>query len=377
MGSAGYWMATTADPRSAGTEALPCRLFGTGIAATGTEARLTLAATQLEVRTGTQTLRTPITSLRVREVVNVHRGLEFAWDQPRAAFAVQVVDEAALRVLRLHPALQELPQWSQLQSRRRRGRIRRWLGLNLLWVWLLLPALLIGVLAWLSPRLVTAATDLVSIEDESRLGRHVFSSMKDRLKLESEGMQVEAVRSLGQRLTQGSAYDYEFHVAVDSSINAFALPGGVIVVHTGLLDAVKRPEELAGVLAHEVQHVEQRHSLRSLVRSLGLRGAWAALTGNLGGTLAGQAALELTALRFSRGAEQEADVAGFESLVRLDIDPQGMAEFFGTLSAERPGAPPAWLSTHPPSEARQEKLHEMRESLGPRQFPPLQLPGLR
>jgi Zn-dependent protease with chaperone function len=370
-------MATTADFPGSGADPLPCRLFGSGIAATGIDARLTLAATQLEVRTGTQTLRAPLTTLRVREVVNVHRGLELAWDQPRAAFAVQVVDEAAVRALRMHPVLRDLPQWSQLQTRQRRSRLARWVGINLLWIWLLLPALLIGLLVWQAPRLVTAATDLVSIEDESRLGRRVFSSMRDKLKLEDAGARPEAVRSLGRRLTQGSAYTYEFHVVADSSINAFALPGGVIVVHTGLLDAVKRPEELAGVLAHEVQHVEQRHSLRSLVRGMGLRGAWAVLTGNLGGTLAGQAALELTALRFSRGAEREADIAGFDTLVRLDIDPQGMADFFGTLAASRNGAPPAWLSTHPPSEARQQKLREMRAALGTRQFPALELPGLR
>jgi predicted Zn-dependent protease len=140
---------------------------------------------------------------------------------------------------------------------------------------------------------------------------------------------------------------------------------------------VKRPEELAGVLAHEVQHVEQRHSLRSLVRSLGVRGAWAALSGDLGGTLAGQAALQLTSLRFSRDAERDADIAGFDALVRLGIDPQGMADFFGTLSSSRTGAPPAWLSTHPASEARQDKLRQMRAALGARQFPPLELPGLR
>jgi predicted Zn-dependent protease len=149
------------------------------------------------------------------------------------------------------------------------------------------------------------------------------------------------------------------------------MPGGVIVVHTGLIRATRRPEELAGVLAHEVQHVEQRHSLKAVIKEAGLRGLWAALSGDLGGTLAGQAALELGALRFSRDAEREADARGFETLVARDIDPAGMVDFFGTMAQRTGASPPAWLSTHPASEARQELLRAMQLALGGRQFPPL------
>jgi predicted Zn-dependent protease len=179
------------------------------------------------------------------------------------------------------------------------------------------------------------------------------------------------VRELGARLTAGSAFQYEFHVAENPAINAFALPGGVIVVHTGLLRAARRPEELAGVLAHEVQHVEQRHSLKAMIKDTGMRGLWAAVSGDLGGTLAGQAALKLGSLRFSRDAEREADVRGFETLVKLDIDPQGMVDFFGTMSKQAGASPPAWLSTHPSSEDRQQSLLAMRAALGKRNFPPL------
>ncbi len=91
----------------------------------------------------------------------------------------------------------------------------------------------------------------------------------------------------------------------------------------------------------------------------------------LGGTLAGQAALKLTSLRFFTRCRREADARGFETLVSHNIDPQGMVDFFGTMKREAGVSPPAWLSTHPDSDARQQSLRAMRAALGDRQFPPL------
>ena len=69
------------------------------------------------------------------------------------------------------------------------------------------------------------------------------------------------VNEIGAKLTQGSVYRYQFHVAVDKSVNAYAMPGGYIVVHTGLLALADNADEVAGVLAHEVSHVEKRHKI--------------------------------------------------------------------------------------------------------------------
>jgi predicted Zn-dependent protease len=98
----------------------------------------------------------------------------------------------------------------------------------------------------------------------------------------------------------------------------------------------------------------------------------------VGATLAGDAAMKLASLRFSRDAEREADARGFDTLLQSQIDPRGMVEFFGTLHAAGGAAPPAWMSTHPPSDARQRALQARLDALGARQFPPLDvsLPGL-
>src|SRR5688572_15777239 len=140
------------------------------------------------------------------------------------------------------------------------------------------------------------------------------------------------------------------------------MPGGVVVVHTGLIAATRRPEELAGVLAHEVQHVELRHSLRGLIKDLGLRGLWSYATGDLGGTVAGQAALELTSLRFSRDDEREADGHGLDAMIAAGIDPAGMPDFFRVMAEKSGDAPAAFLSTHPLSEDRERELRQRLET---------------
>jgi beta-barrel assembly-enhancing protease len=350
---------------------IAARLFGPDSPPTGEAVSLTLHEHYLQIRSARGARSLALASVRLREVVSTQSGLELSWDEPRGVSAVQVHDPVAIRRLRAEPALAGLPQLAALRAGQRRNRVGRTLGWSLVALFVLLPVLLLLVLFWQADRIAGAVADRIPIQQEQQLGRRVFEAMQRSLKLQDSGADADLVRGLGARLTAGSRFQYEFHVVENPAINAFALPGGVIVVHTGLIRATRRPEELAGVLAHEVQHVEQRHSLKAVVKETGLRGLWAAVSGDLGGTLAGQAALRLGSLRFSRDAEREADVRGFETLVRLDIDPQGMVDFFGTMAKEGGAAPPAWLSSHPASEARQQSLRALRQALGDRQFPPL------
>lgn len=355
-------------------DAITARLFAPGAPPTGEDAVLSVHAQHIEVRSARGTQRAQIASLRLREVVSAHSGLELAWDGPHGICAVQVFDPDGMQRMRTHDALRALPQMIRLDAGQRRRRIGRTLVLGLIALFLLLPLLLLGALLWQADRIAGAIAERIPVQQEQQFGRRVFESMRGTLKLQQAGPDVDLVNRIGQRLTAGSRFDYAFHVADDPAVNAFAMPGGVIVVHTGLIRAAKRPEELAGVLAHEVQHVEQRHSLKAIIKQTGLTGLWAAVTGDLGSTLAGQAAVKLTALRFSRDAEREADARGFDTLVKHDIDPQGMVDFFGTMAEQAGAAPPAWLSTHPASEDRQQRLREMLQSLGERRFAPLTLP---
>lgn len=148
-------------------------------------------------------------------------------------------------------------------------------------------------------------------------------------------------------------------------INAFAMPGGFIGLHTGLITAAQTESELAGVVAHEIAHVTQRHIARGWVQqqqdSLIALGALAAavLAARASGSgqlpeaaaVMGQAAAVNSTLRFSRDAEREADRVGFLMLEQAGYDPAGMAGFFGRLmQANRFNQAPSGLSyasTHP------------------------------
>jgi beta-barrel assembly-enhancing protease len=335
----------------------PARLYGASSPATGEDAQLTIAGSQLTVRAGAAVYSCALSAVRIREVGTGTHGLEFAWDSSEGIRAVQVFDAPTLAALRTNEAIRALPQMAAFSAQQRRGSVGRMLGWVALLVFLLLPLLLILLFVWQSERIARAAASRISIEQEMGLGEQAFTAISGTLKLEDGGSAYEAVQTIGKRLTQDSKYQYRFHVADDAAINAFAIPGGIIVVHTGLIEATRRPEELAGVLAHEVQHVEQRHSLQALIKDLGLRGLWLMLSGDIGSGLAGQAALEMTSLRFSREAEAEADAKGFDELLKARIDPSGMGDFFTTMAKqEREFAPPPLLSTHPASGARESAM---------------------
>lgn len=351
----------------------PARLYGGESPATGEDARFVLEGNVLLVHAGERSHTVPLANLRLRTVGTGAIGLELAWETDGVVHAAQVFEPSALRALRLDPRMQAMPQMTALRGSERRSAVRRTVGWSALATFLLLPLLLILVFVWQADRIAAAAASRISIERETQFGEQAFASMRGSLALIDSGPAYEAVQTLGQRLTQGSKYRYRFHVAKNDAINAFAVPGGIIVVHTGLIEATRRPEELAGVLAHEVEHVEQRHSLEAMVKDLGLRGLWALVSGDLGGALVGQAAVELTRLSFSRGAEEEADAKGFDRLIEAGIDPGGMADFFIVMSQQENVSAPPFLSTHPASRDRETVLRQRHQALGQRQFVPVRL----
>jgi len=125
----------------------------------------------------------------------------------------------------------------------------------------------------------------------------------------------------------------EFYVADDASVNAFAMPGGFIVMNTGLLTLADNAEQVAGVLAHEIQHVEKRHSLNGMVKSAGLMVTVSLVFGDLSGVAA--LGSDLIRLKFSRQHEAEADIEGLKALVVSGISPTGMRDFFSENERKR------------------------------------------
>ena len=170
-------------------------------------------------------------------------------------------------------------------------------------------------------------------------------------------------RKLAAHAPQALAQDITVFAVRDPSINAFALPGGYIGVHSGLVVGAQSESELAGVLAHEIGHVMQRHIARGIAQqSQGTGIMVASLVGALLAALAGQGDLAMGVatfgqaaaidrqLGFSRGAEQEADRAGLQMMRQAGFDPRGMLAMFRRLmnaSRLNEGTGGGYASTHP------------------------------
>ena len=220
--------------------------------------------------------------------------------------------------------------------------------------------------------LVEIAVSRIPVEWEQKLGESAYRDFLTHQDVVKEGLGVSAVEEMTHRLTeQISNNPYKFQVTVVKSdvVNAFALPGGYIVVFTGLMKKAESGEEVAGVLSHELNHVLQRHGLERIVKSVGLLTVVAIVLGNQQGLIGmmKQLGVELLTLKFGREQETEADLTGLQLLQRAKINPSGMIRFFERLSEKDEGRM-EWLSTHPMSTARAERLKTERAAL-PKQLP--------
>jgi len=209
--------------------------------------------------------------------------------------------------------------------------------------------ILVGIAFAFAGQLAAWLLPLVPREVDRRLGEAALLEV-DAGARRCSGAAERYTQELGARLVQAlpaAPLDFDFRVVDDEQINAFALPGGHVTVQRGLLRSAKTGEELAAVLAHEIQHVVLRHGTRRMLRSLGGRVALGLL---FGGTdldaLAGVTG-HVVELSYSREEETEADEEGVALLLRAGIDPSGLESFFARLAQEGGPRPPEFLSSHP------------------------------
>jgi len=208
--------------------------------------------------------------------------------------------------------------------------------------------------------LVDIAVSRIPVEWEQKLGESAYRDFLSHQEVVKEGPGVVAVEEMTHRLTEqilNNPYKFQVTVVRSDIINAFALPGGFVVVFTGLMKKAESGEEVAGVLSHELNHVLQRHGLERIVKNLGLLTVVAIVFGNQQGLVGmmKQLGVELLTLKFGREQETEADLTGLQLLQRAKIDPSGMIRFFERLSEKDEGRM-EWLSTHPMSTARAKRL---------------------
>jgi predicted Zn-dependent protease len=223
------------------------------------------------------------------------------------------------------------------------------------------------------PDLGSPADAILSASNEKRLGHAIMRDIRRSGKVVEDPIRNEYVNEIGNRIaaqTNEGEHEFTFFIIDDPRVNAFALPGGYIGIHSGLLEATRSEDELAGVLAHEIAHVTQRHiaraihanSRQSILSTAIMLGALVAgvASGNSdvvqAGTMVAQGAAMQQQINFTRSNEYEADRIGIASLADAGFDPYGMASFFDVLGRQNLRRPdertPEFLRTHPVTTAR-------------------------
>lgn len=222
------------------------------------------------------------------------------------------------------------------------------------------------------PDIGSPADAVLSKSQEAQIGRAIMRSIRASGDVVEDPLVNEYINEIGHRIASyanDGDHKFSFFVVDDPNINAFALPGGFIGVHTGLLDATRNESELAGVLAHETAHVTQRHiaraihanqrqSILSTAIMLGavLAGAASGSSDAVQGAIAvAQGTAAQQQINFTRSNEYEADRVGISALADSGFDPSGMASFFEVISRDtRPveSRLPEFLRTHPVSSSR-------------------------
>lgn len=198
-------------------------------------------------------------------------------------------------------------------------------------------------------------------EWEKQVGEAAFEEMSENYEMTTNAALTNRLFLVTERVKKGlpaGGPKFTFHVADDDLVNAFALPGGDVIVMRGLIEEAT-PDELAGVLAHEMSHVERKHGMRGLAQMVGpiliadylfdSRGAIAALVA---------VSATFGQLKYSREAETEADDYAWDIMMKANVDPRSLTSFFRKLKKLEPKQVTDVLSTHPATDARIQRLEK-------------------
>lgn len=221
-------------------------------------------------------------------------------------------------------------------------------------------AILLSILAVmyfvLLPVTASIIVGRIPVSTEIAMGERFYTSFVGNAKVDVSA--TKALNNFASNIDFETIYPLKFTVVENKEVNAFALPGGNVVVFSGILDKIQSPEELAALLAHEVTHIKERHSLRGLTRNL----AGSLLisfvfndAGSLGNVLINRAD-DIYQLGFSRSMEKEADLEGLQVMAHNRIDNQGMIrlmQHLQTLEKENNVSTlSSYFNSHPMTKAR-------------------------
>ncbi|MBK8168878.1 MAG: M48 family metallopeptidase [Sandaracinaceae bacterium] len=250
------------------------------------------------------------------------------------------------------------------------------------WQWVA-GGILLSIIVLLTqvPRLIMHSVGTLPVSVDRQIGDAAIGAINAG-EVELRNPRVSAaIRTMLARMTPHAAVaglDFRFHIIESEEVNAFALPGGQIVVFTGLLKKATRPEQVAGVLAHEISHATLRHGVRGLARAAGIRYGISLLIGDASGLLgyAESGAILAVIQSYSRDQERDADAEGVRMMIAAGIDPRGLGEFFQMMKGEPGSHTPGlvqWMSTHPRDDERIREVSRLARGAPARSAPPLDI----
>lgn len=203
----------------------------------------------------------------------------------------------------------------------------------------------------------------VTDKTEQKLGDLFWEFFKKSEKEIKNTYAVNTVDSIVTQICTANKIDRDklkIHIVNKAEINAFALPNGHLIIHTGLVLHSDNQEELAGVICHEIAHIELHHVMKKLVKEIGLSVLISMTTGSSGAEVIKETAKMLSSSAFDRSLEKEADIKAVEYLINTNINPEPFADFLYKLSNTEHEETKylTWISTHPDSKERAEYIIE-------------------
>lgn len=174
--------------------------------------------------------------------------------------------------------------------------------------------------------------------------------IQDNNEIEDEDKLI-IIDSIFLRITEKNHIDsdkIQIHIIENREVNAFALPGNHLIINTGLIGVTDSPEELAGVICHEIAHIELDHIMKKLVKEVGVSLLVSMAGGNSGSEVLAETVRHLSSSAFDRKLEKEADLKSVDLLIKSNIDPNPFADFFYKIEGNDDFSQHfSWLSTHP------------------------------
>lgn len=237
-----------------------------------------------------------------------------------------------------------------------------------------------AAVATAAPTVVKPGFNIFSVEQDVEIGRKSALTVEQQLPMLNDAGTQRYISALGARLAAqapGAKFPYQFKVVNLSDLNAFALPGGYIYVHRGLIDQVRTEGELAGVMAHEIAHVALRHPTNQASKAYLAQAGLGVLGGMLGGKSSsstgqivgaiGGFGMNTLFLKFSRSLETQADISGAQIMARAGYDPIEMAHFFAYMAQQaggNKGSVASFLSSHPAPANRDARIQQEASLMG-------------